>query len=110
MIGLVLIYFLGKYFYDLANKYNKSEWGYAVLGVVTYYAGTIIGGIILGLVMVFFKGDIDSINEIFLGLLAIPFGLVSAYLLYKYLEKRWLNPISEQYEDVLDGDLLNDDF
>lgn len=110
MIGLVLIYFLGKYFYDLAKKHNKSEWGFAILGVIVYYIGTFIGGLIISLAIVLINGDIDSTNSFFLGLLALPFGVLTAYLLYKLLEKKWGNSTIEQYEDILDGDLLGDDF
>ena len=34
MLGLLLIYFIGKYFYDLAAEFEKNKWLYAILGVV----------------------------------------------------------------------------
>jgi len=37
MFGIILIYWVGKYFYQLAIEFNKSKWGYAVLGLATYY-------------------------------------------------------------------------
>ena len=34
MLGIVLWYFIGKSFADLADDYGKSRWGYGILGVV----------------------------------------------------------------------------
>ena len=34
MLGLVLLYWIGKYFYKLAEEYDKSKWGFAILGLV----------------------------------------------------------------------------
>ncbi len=35
MIELVLIFFVGKAFYDLAGRHKKHQWGFAILG--SYY-------------------------------------------------------------------------
>jgi hypothetical protein len=35
MLGLILIYFVGKAFYDLAGLHGKSQWGFAILGIVS---------------------------------------------------------------------------
>ncbi len=37
----------------------------------------------------FFPNVLDAVNETLLGLLMLPFGGLSCYLLYKYLEKSW---------------------
>lgn len=90
MLGLVLLYWIGKYFYKLSEEYDKSKWGYTILGIVVYYAGTVLfGGIVMGLGEIFSPGFIDTFNETILGIMMIPFGLLSCYLLYKYLEKTW---------------------
>ena len=108
MLGLVLIFFVGKYFYDLAGRYDKSEWGFAVLGVIVYYAGTFLVGIIIGILGEF--GVVDQIEEIptmVLSVLAIPAGMLTAYLTYRYLENRWDRPVYEPPSEVLDSDLIN---
>lgn len=54
IIGIFLIYFLGKAFYSLAQREGKSksmQWLFAVLGILSYYVGTFIGGIIVFLVV-----------------------------------------------------------
>jgi len=86
MLGLVLIYFIGRTFYKLAGKYGKSEWGFAILGVVTYYAGTFILGIVLAIIA---PNTIDEMNNLLLGLIALPFGLLACFILHFILNKHW---------------------
>ena len=47
MLGLILIYFIGKRFQDLAKTYDNHKWGFAIAGVATYYIGTFIAGILI---------------------------------------------------------------
>ncbi len=90
MLGLILLYWIGKYFYKLAEEYDKSKWGFAILGIVVYYAGTFAFGITFGIIAeITNPGLIEGFNETLLGLIALPFGILSCYLLYKYLEKTW---------------------
>ena len=90
MLGLVLLYWIGKYFYKLAEEYNKNKWGFTILGIVVYYAGILLFSIIIGIIAeIFSPGFIDNFNETLFGFLMLPFGLLSCYLLYKYLEKTW---------------------
>ena len=86
MLGLILIYWLGKKFYKLAEEYNKSQWGYAILGIVTYYAISIVFATVILFIMESFS---NTLNDYVLGLVAMPFGLLACYLLYKYFEKTW---------------------
>ncbi len=109
MLGLILIYFLGKYFYDLAEQHKRHAWGHAILGVVVYYAGSFIAAFFIGVIMEFSSpGSIDSFNEYALGLMALPFGLLAAWGLYKYLEKRFKNVYtpSDDSSDILDDEFL----
>ncbi|MDO6596914.1 hypothetical protein Q4512_08295 [Oceanihabitans sp. 2_MG-2023] len=90
MLGLVLLYWIGKYFYKLAEEFNKNKWGFAILGIVVYYAGIIIFSLIIGVsVELISPGFLDTFNETLLSFLMLPFGILSCYLLYKYLEKIW---------------------
>ena len=90
MLGILLLYWIGKYFYKLAEAYDKSKWGFTILGIVVYYAGIVVLGLILGIVLeIFAPGYFDTMNDIALNLMALPLGLLSSYVLYKYLEKTW---------------------
>lgn len=103
MLGLILLYFIGKKFAELAENYDKTKWQFVVLGIITYYAGSITFGIILGFsAEIISPGSLDSINDHLLGLIALPFGLASCYGLYYYLEKRWSNEptVDSQIDDI----------
>lgn len=105
MLGLVLIYFIGKRFYELADLHDRSEWKYAILGVLSYYAGSFVGGIILAIAGELMGYSIDDMSEIAIGLMAMPLGLLSCWLYYKYLERAWTGVPQSQHSDILDDDL-----
>ena len=91
MLGILLLFFIGKFFYKLAEKYEKTKWGYAILGIITYYAGTFIYGVAYVFIFFMMYPDAyeDDMNELLMSLTAIPIGIASAYLLYYLLEKNW---------------------
>lgn len=110
MLGFVLIYFLGKYFYDLAGRYNQNKWGYGILGVVVYYAASFIAGVIIVITLeITSPGKIDTIGDSMLGIISLPFGLLAAWGLYKILEKRFINA-PETRPLNSDSDILDDEF
>lgn len=91
MLGLLLLYWIGKYFYTLAEEYNKNQWGFAILGVVTYYGVTFLFGFMAGVIVEMISpGFLDDVNDMAFGIFMIPFGILSCYLLYSYLEKTWI--------------------
>ena len=107
MLGLLLLYFVGKSFYKLAEIYNKSKWTFAIVGIVSYYAGAILGGIIVGVVILSLD-PYSNLSELFYSLIGIPFGLLTWWGLYYFLKKQWSkkgNPINQ---DILDDTLLDD--
>lgn len=90
MLGLILLYWLGKYFYKLAGEYDKSKWGYAILGIGVYIVATIATVILLLLFDEIFELNfLNSLNDRIVDLICMPFGLASVYFLYKYLQKNW---------------------
>lgn len=108
MLGILLIYFIGKAFYDLAQEHNKNKWVFAILGVVSYYGGTIIAGFVFGLLAELDVTDFFiELPEIGLSLFALPFGLLACWAFYKILSNNWSNQSVENVNDALDGDLIS---
>lgn len=110
MLGILLLFFIGKFFYKLAEEFQKSKWGYAVLGVITYYAGTFIYGVLYSVIFFInnpdaFESDIDTWT---LRLTAIPAGLGLAYLLYYLLKRSW-EKSKESNEESLNIDDIGTD-
>jgi len=88
MFGLILIYWVGKYFYQLAEKYNQNKWLYAILGIVIYFVSQLLTGLFLGILDMIFGWNINWDNTA-INLLGLPIGIGFSYLLYILLEKKW---------------------
>jgi hypothetical protein len=109
MLGLLLIYFVGKKFYELAFEYEKNKWGFAIAGVLSYYGGIVISMFILGFVIeINSPGYITESNETLFGLLGIPFGVLACWGFYKLLENNWRKDKAAVQPDTLDGGMIND--
>lgn len=91
MLGLLLIYFIGKRFYDLSEEHNENKWLYAILSIVVYYAaGFVVGGVIAVLDLFVFNWNIDWDNNMGVSLLiGLPSGLLAVWGFYELLKKKW---------------------
>jgi hypothetical protein len=90
MLGLLLIYFIGKYFYTLADTHGKNKWVFAILGIATYYLGTFVGGLVIGIGLELWgEGTVDDMSSLMLGLIALPFGLAACTGMYFILKMSW---------------------
>jgi hypothetical protein len=107
MLGLLLVYFIGKYYYQLAFHHNRNAWGYAILGVIVYYGTTFLSGFLFAFTYLEMGNEsIDSGTELLLSILSIPVGILGAYILYKALEKSWKSSNSDSLNsDILDQDM-----
>ncbi len=93
MLGIILLIVIARHFYRLAEKYEKNKWLFGFIGIVSYYAGTFIVGILLGLANEIFSLNINFENKYGLGIIAMPFGIGLAYVLHSILKHN----LKEQY-------------
>ena len=106
MLGLLLIYFIGKYFYELAQDFYKHRWLYAILGIVVYYASGAVFGVILGVFDLLLELNINWDETFGINLLSIPIGLLGCYGFYIILKKRWqkdLDISNKRLRELLQG-------
>lgn len=101
MLGFLFIYFIGKYFYTLAEEYKKNKWLFAVLGVLSYY----VGGFLFGSFLVMCGYMIDevyteSLSETFLTVIVIPLGLICCYLFYHILKRNWSRNFKLEIDEI----------
>jgi hypothetical protein len=108
MLGLFLIFFIAKAFYELADFHKKNKWGFAILGVVSYYAGEFLLGIVYGIIMVSENREIDE-SSIGLRLGGMVVGILTCTITYHLLKRQWSKEetISNTDNDTLDGDLID---
>lgn len=102
MLGLLFIFWIGKYFYQLAEQYKKNKWLFAILGIVVFYAGQFVVGLILGLLVYFFDWSIDFDDQWLMALIGIPAGGISVYVFYFLLEKTWKSEKVEVKDSIQD--------
>lgn len=100
MLGILFIIFIGRFFYKLAEKYNQNKWLFTILGVLMYYVGSAVGGLIIGFASMFFGFQVDWDNTILMTLIALPFGFGFCYLFYFLLEKTWKKNKIEPVESI----------
>jgi len=105
--GLILIYFVGKAFYNLAEQHGKSVWGFAVLGVLSYYAGLLLGWFGIGVAYAIMSWDIEETNDILLSFVALPVGVMSCWGFYKILQSQWSKKKKFTDSEVLDADMID---
>ncbi len=107
MLGLFLIYFIGKLYYELADKFTKSKWGFAILGVVVYYFGTFLAGFFYAILSEMGVTDFFiELPDVALSFFALPFGLLACWGVYKMLENKWKNQSTESDSGLLDSELI----
>lgn len=102
MLGFVIIFFIGKFYYELAQEYYKKRWLYGILGIIIYYSGTVIGTFILGTLDELINLGINWGSSYNLLLIQLISGMGSAGLCYFVFWRKW------KKEDMLVKDEIQD--
>jgi len=92
MLGLLLIFFIGKYYYELAQDYYKHRWLYGIFGIAIYYVGTAIGGVVLGIAIELFDLNFNLDNTFGISIIALVFGVATAFIIYFLIKRQWNKP------------------
>lgn len=111
MLGLIIIFIVGKNFYELSLDYGKKKWLYAILGVVSYYAGTFMIGLTIGLYSeITGRGSIDTMNTLMLNLIALPFGILTCYLFYRWLKRKWQKEKQAMVDEIHEINKIGEEY
>ena len=102
MLELILIYFVGKKFYDLSEIHNQNKWLFAVLGVLCYFVAAFIFGLIIGIIDAAFGIGIDWDNAILMTLIGLPIGLLACYGFYSILSRKWTKEDERNKKEIDD--------
>ncbi len=89
MLGIFLIYWIGRKFYDLAFLHHRSQWGWAIFGIIIYFVSQIIFGMLIGIVAPNLLNDTGG--SFVVNILGIGIGLGVWFIVFKFLEKSWDN-------------------
>lgn len=100
MLGIIIIYWIGRKYYDLAVRCNKSPWSWAIYAILIFYGSQIMFGVLVAL----FSPETNfETNEVILNILGIAISGIVWFSVYKLLEKRWEKIDPNTYEDLIDN-------
>jgi hypothetical protein len=107
MLLIVLLIYIGRAFYMLANQHNKNGWVFTVLGIVAFFGGLILGGVILAIAFeLLSETSIGEFSDNTIGYMAMPFGLIACWLTHLFLRRRWKTAAPQNNSnDILDSGL-----
>ncbi|MFM2048247.1 MAG: hypothetical protein RI955_795 [Bacteroidota bacterium] len=109
MLGIIFLYYIWKYYSELALDNGKTKWVFGLLGIAAYYGGTFLGGVIIGIVALILKSDFaETTPDILLGLLAMPLGILTVIGLYKYLKYYFSKKANLNDNDILDAGSIDE--
>jgi uncharacterized membrane protein YdjX (TVP38/TMEM64 family) len=105
MIGIIFIYYVGNYFYKLADKFDKNKWLFAIIGLAVYYGSTLFLGLIYGITLELTGNSMSesTAETVILSIVGLIAGLTACYFLHKFLENKWQLEAIENKKDGIDS-------
>lgn len=109
MLTIIIICFIGLQYYRLAEEFHKEKWGFAILGVLSYYGGIYLLGFIIAVIMdILSSGFIDAVYKVLFNINEIPFtayymfplGVLTSYVLYRWLQRKWEKEMIDEEVDI----------
>ena len=86
MLGYIFLFYIGFYFYRLAENHKKNKWLFGIVGIATY----IFGNAIFALHTIFFlEQNINNFNILFFSFKSFVIGLLFAFTLFYLLHFVW---------------------
>ncbi len=86
VLGYVLLFYIGFYFYRLAENHKKNKWLFGILGIATYFIGIFAYPLYLRLTL---HVDIDDFDFVTISLKSIIIGLLCVFILFQLLSFIW---------------------
>ena len=112
MLAIIIVCFIGLQYYRLAEEFHKEKWGFAILGVLSYYGGIYLLGFIIAVTMdILSSGFIDAVYKVLFNIYEMsftvymfPLGALTSYLLYRWLERKWEKETPDNEIDITQND------
>ncbi len=99
MLSLLFILFVARAFYFMAEHYHRNKWGYAVVGLISFYVG------VIPVTLAFIGAGVK--DPLLISVASVPVGIVTCRLTYVYLRKQWREtPVVPRDRTSLDSDLM----
>ncbi len=85
-LGYILIFYIGFYYYRLAENYNRNKWLFGFLGILFYFLGAILYPLYIKIAVV---DKIDEYDLTFMSLKSLVIGLTFVFIIFHLLELTW---------------------
>lgn len=85
-LGYIFIFYIGFYFYRLAENHKRNKWLYGLIGVLFYFFGYFM---YLMYVRFFVNKEFDEFDFSIISIKSLCAGFVSVYMLFHYLNYNW---------------------
>ncbi|MGL4632595.1 MAG: hypothetical protein ACRCVT_15435 [Leadbetterella sp.] len=89
MLGILLLYHLGRAFSNLAKEYDKKPWVWVVISLLVYFGSQLLTGVMIGVFAPEYFPTPRSSDNIVFNLIGILIGLLFYYILYKICSYKW---------------------
>lgn len=82
----IFLFYVGFYFYRLAENHKKNKWVFAILGLITFFFGNFLYVLYFRL----FNGeDVDELTFPKVGEKSFLLGFIFAFILFQILSTVW---------------------
>jgi hypothetical protein len=97
IFGYIFLFYVGFYFYRLAENHNKNKWLFGIIGITTY----IIGNSIYILFAKFFlEQNVNEFNLLSVGFKSFATGFMTVFVLFHLLNFIWSRKKRIRKEDI----------
>lgn len=86
ILGYILLFYIGFYYYRLAENHNKNKWLYVILGVILYFIG-LIGYTFF--VKFLTNKKYDELDIVMVSIKAVFTGVLVVFIVFQILDTVW---------------------
>lgn len=107
ILGLIILLYLGRAFYRLAEQHQQTKWLYALLGIAVFYGSQIIIAFVGGILVTMYATSftVDNVPDIWINLAVLPPSILFTWLFYRGLKKRWERDSDTTMHGTLDEEI-----
>ncbi len=103
MIALLLVYFIGRAYYELARDHGKNKWLFLLVGIAVYYVSHyLFAFLIIFILQISSPTTLYQLSEFVIMLMALPFSIGVTWGLLQILKKNWKDFVVIKNSDILD--------
>lgn len=101
MIQFVFAFAIGKLFFDLAQKHQKSKWAYGLISALIFFALQFV----IGFLYVFAKYEFNldlPVQSVVISIIAVAASMGIMYVAQNKLKQKWERGYTNDDEQLLD--------